>query len=193
MKGRKIYNVRSSKETEGRTERERGLVLMESLCPYYNWKPRKMIACKAAFPNLISKIVSHGVKVTNNSSQIQDRVSVSLQVTLAIVMAAVKGCKWMYVNWILLCAWVCLFSKSVFLLTSECGLISEQMLLGNFRCMHSAQYRSVLAVSFIKCVPHSVSVLWMSCTAFGKRQLWIARSEHNGHWKLSVVVTLSPI
>ena len=55
----------------------------------------------------------------------------------------------------LVCICVCAISESVFLLTSVCGLLSEQMLLRNF----CSVYRSVLAVSFIKCVPQSVSVL----------------------------------
>lgn len=41
---------------------------MESQCPLYNRIPRKVIACKGGFPDLISKMVSHGVKVTNQNS-----------------------------------------------------------------------------------------------------------------------------
>jgi len=57
-------------------------------------------------------------------------------------MAAVKAklIKGMYMSRIL-----CAFSQSVFPLTSECGLLSEQMFLEKFGCIR----RSVLALSFI--------------------------------------------
>lgn len=66
------------------------------------------------------------------------------------------------------------------------------MLQRNFCCV----CRSALAVSFIKCVPQSASVLRMSCTAFiAKWQRWTARSGHNGHRKNSLLLNtfLSPI
>lgn len=52
----------------GRENRRERAHPCEVTKPHCNRKPRKVIACKGGFPDLIRKMISHGVKVINQNT-----------------------------------------------------------------------------------------------------------------------------